>query len=154
MEGSVVCAARKPQQRGAVRRPLPSALSGGDVAARARCVEDALEADLVGGRAHRQVALVRAAADIAVAAPEDLLELADLAPLAYVTGQRVGVDSSVVTDRAVGVGDGDQAAAELLEQPGRPGADVAEPLHDDARRLRLEAELLCRLPVQVHEPAT
>src|SRR5947209_13077606 len=76
MEGSVVCAAgsRKTRGGGPATAP-PQRFSVRDVAARSGGLDDALDAYLVGGRSHRDVALLGAAADVAVAAADDLLEL-------------------------------------------------------------------------------
>ena len=56
------------------------------------------------------------------------VELGDLAALGHVRGQRVGVDAAVGVHGAVGVGHGHHRRAQVLGDPPRPGAHVAEAL--------------------------
>ena len=74
-------------------------------------------------------------------------------PPAHVLLELVGVDSVVVADRAVGVGNADHPGAELLHDPRRPGADVAESLDDEGRVGGAEAQLRGRLAEHVDAAA-
>ena len=76
-----------------------------------------------------------------------------LPPSGDVVVQRVGVDPAVVSDRAVGVGDGDHLGAELLHDPRRPRADVAEALDDEGGVGRAQAEVRRRLAEHVDAAA-
>ena len=68
--------------------------------------------------------------------------------------ERVGVDPGVVSDRAVGVGDGHHLGAQLLHDSRRPGPDVAEALDDEAGVGRAQAQVRRRLAEHVHAAAT
>ena len=61
-------------------------------------------------------------------------------PSRDVVVKRGGVDAVLVLDGAVRVGDGDHRRAELLHDPGGPGADVAVALDDELGRGGAEAE--------------
>ena len=81
------------------------------------------------------------------------LELGDPPAAGDVLVERVGVDPGVVADRAVGVGDGDHLGAELLHDPRRPRADVAEALDDEGGVGGAEAEVRRRLAEHVDAAA-
>ena len=81
------------------------------------------------------------------------VELGQLAAAADVRLQRLGVEPVLGVDRAVGVGGGDDGAAELGHDARGPRADVAEALDDDARVGGLQAERGRGLAEHVDEPA-
>jgi hypothetical protein len=67
--------------------------------------------------------------------------------------ERVRVDADLGVARAARVGDGDQLAPELGDDPSDPVADVSEPLHDHARGGWIEIQLAGGLAVGIDRAA-
>ena len=83
----------------------------------------------------------------------DAVEARHAAGLLHVVGQRVGVDPVVVADAALGVGRRHDLAAHVLEEPSRPGPDVAVALHHHAGVVRIQVQRLGGLLEHVGDAA-
>src|SRR5207245_68545 len=63
------------------------------------------------------------------------------------------VQAIAAMDASSYVGDGDYPAAELSDEPGGPGPDVAEPLDGHSGALQVRSEVLRRFGQAVHDSA-